>query len=89
MIPSINTVWARIQAYAGETFHQIRGAEFTYELHGASLLPDRTHRYIPKSNFQTALQLVPLHSTAPLQALQGPSYIYAILMDSRIRQNNW
>jgi hypothetical protein len=34
-------------------------------------------------------ELVPLTTTAPLQRLQGPSYLYAILMDDRIRHGDW
>ena len=89
MIPGINRIWQRIMAHEGELFHQIRGGEFKYEVSGASIRPDRTNRLIPRSDFGTALQFVPLPSTAPLQALQGPSYIFAILMDPRIRQENW
>jgi hypothetical protein len=33
--------------------------------------------------------LVPLENTVPVQHLRGPSYIYAILMDPRIRQDDW
>jgi hypothetical protein len=32
---------------------------------------------------------VPLSSTVEMNHLQGPSYIYAILMDSRIRRDDW
>jgi hypothetical protein len=31
----------------------------------------------------------PLPNTVPVQNLQGPSYLYAILMDSRIRDGDW
>jgi hypothetical protein len=86
---TFQTVWTRIEANAGQTFHQIRGGAFTYRVYGGSVRPDRTNRLIPKSNFEKALALVPLASTAPVQRLQGPSFIYAILMDPGIRQNDW
>jgi hypothetical protein len=35
------------------------------------------------------LRYVPLPNTVPVQHLRGPSYIYAILMDSRIRRTDW
>lgn len=84
-----SVVWNRIEAHAGEIFRQMRGGEFSYEIRGGSLIPDRTNRQIPKSNFAKALELVPFESTAQLQALQGPSYIYAVLMDQRVRQDDW
>lgn len=86
---SIDEVWRRIESAAGETFRQLRGGEFTYEVRGRSLVPDRTNRVLPRSDFERALELVPLENTVPLQSLQGPSYLYAILMDPRIRQSDW
>lgn len=88
-VPDIGVVWRRIEAAAGQTFRQIRGGEFTYEVRGNSLSPDRTDRMLPRSHFGRALELVPLEDTVPVQHLQGPSYIYAILMDPRIRQSDW
>lgn len=85
----IEEVWARIEAATGQTFRQIRGGEFTYEVKGNSLVPDRTNRVLSRSDFERALEFVPLKSTVPVQHLQGPSYLYAILMDSRIRQSDW
>jgi hypothetical protein len=85
----INIVWSRIKAHVGQTFHQIRGGAFTYEVLSDHVRPDRTNHQIPKSHFEKALAYVPLINTVPVQHLRGPSYIYAILMDERIRQGNW
>jgi len=38
---------------------------------------------------EEAFRLAPLKNTVIVQRLQGPSYIYAVLMDKRIRQNDW
>lgn len=84
-----DTVWARIESHAGEKFVQIRGGEFTYEVLGGYVVPDRTNQQLPKSHFEEAFGLVPLENTVPVQHLRGPSYIYAILMDERIRGNDW
>jgi hypothetical protein len=84
-----DTIWARISRCAGETFTQIRGGEFTYEVDGGSLIPDRTNQVIPRSHFEQAAGLLPLDSTMPVQDLRGPSYIYAVLMDRRVRQSDW
>jgi hypothetical protein len=85
----VDSVWSRIRAHQGETFVQIRGGRFTYQVLGGSIVLDRTNRQIPKSDIETALNMVPFESTVPLQRLQAPSYIYAILMDSRIREGEW
>jgi len=86
---SLDTVWARIKAHEGETFRQIRGAEFSYTVVGAAVVPSRTRQNIPRSHFQEAIDLMPVRDTVPLQHLRGPSYLYAILMDQRIRQRDW
>lgn len=88
-MPEIETVWARVEEHAGEPFWQIRGNEFTYVVVGGHVVPDRTNHRIPKSHFQKALAYVPLANTQPVQRLRGPAFIYAILMDQRIRQNDW
>lgn len=88
-MPTIDDVWTRISARAGEVFHQKRGAAFTYNVYGGCVRPDRTNRQIPRSDVGAALQLVPTPTTVPLQHLQGPSYIWAILHDPRIRQDDW
>ncbi|HEX7002653.1 MAG TPA: hypothetical protein VF168_00490 [Trueperaceae bacterium] len=85
----IEQVWERIERSAGEPFRQLRGGKFTYEVRGNALLPDRTNRQLARSQFERALELVPLENTAAVQHLQGPSYIYAILMDPRVRKDDW
>lgn len=85
----IDTVWGRIKDYEGQTFKQIRGGEFTYKVKGNVLLLSRTNRSVSKGTVEDALQFVPLENTVPLQRLQAPSYLFAILMDQRIRKNDW
>ena len=80
----IEAVWKRIEAHAGEEFRQVRGGKFTYRVEGGSVCPDRTNRNLGKSQFAQALDRRPLTSTLQLQDLQGPSYLFAILTDSRI-----
>lgn len=86
---SIDAVWARIKASEGQKFRQIRGKEFSYTVVGASVVPDTTNQNIPRAHFEDAMALMPLTDTVPLQHLRGPSYLYAILMDQRIRERDW
>lgn len=85
----LNMVWLRIKRNEGESFYKIRGGEFTYEVPGNYITLSTTTQNIPKSHFEEALKSVPLINTVPVQHLRGPSYIYAILMDKRIRQSDW
>ena len=85
----IGTIWARIEHHAGEQFALKRGGSFTYRISGGCLYPDRTNRQLPKGEFAKALEMVPLAGPGEIQHLQGPSYVYAVLMDRRIRQGDW
>jgi len=82
-------VWGRIVAHAGEPFYLIRGGEFHYRVTGHTLHLDRTSQMIPYSQLEQAYQLVPLKNTTSVQHLRAPAYLYAILMDPRIRQSDW
>jgi len=86
---NFETVWRRIEAHAGQIFRQKRGGECTYQVRSGTVRPARTNRALSQSQFARAFEHVPLSSTVPLQQLQGPSYLYAILMDDRIREQDW
>ena len=89
-MPDFDSTWDRIQKNAGKTFRQIRGKEFTYSADNNGIRPDTTNQLIPKSHIQKALNLVPLMNTVPLQKkFRGPAFLYAILMDKRIREDEW
>lgn len=87
--PNPSEIWRRIEQHAGEEFRQLGGRPFTYRIRSRCVVPSTTKRQIHRSEFEKALNLVPLENTVPVQHLQGPSYIYAILMDSRIRGSDW
>jgi hypothetical protein len=89
MTIDIETLWTRLTQHQGETFRQIRGGEFTYQLTDRALTPDRTDWSIPRSAFVEALGLVPLENTKAVQHLFGPSFLYAVLMDPRLRRTDW
>ena len=89
MTADFPTVWRRIVRHQGELFRQIRGGEFQYQVRHGAVHPDRTNRALPRSDFEKAAAMCPLPNTVPVQHLQGPSYLYAILMDGRIRQGDW
>ncbi len=82
---TLDRVWGEIEAHQGELFHQVRGGEFRYAVRDGALVPDRTATLIHRSQFEMALERVPLVNTAHVHDLWGPSYLFAILMDPRIR----
>lgn len=88
-MPSIDAVWVRIEAHAGETFHLVRGGAFTYRVSGGHVVPDRTPQQIPRSQFAKALELVPLGGPGEIQHLRGPSFVFAILADPRVSAGEW
>ncbi len=85
---SIKTVWERITDHEGKVFRLVEGKTYTYKIVGTSLIPFEINQNISKSELEKALTLLPLENTTKLQHLRGPSYIYSILMDQRIRQND-
>ncbi len=85
----IQLVWQRIKDHEGEIFYQKRGGEFTYTVKGNTLHLSRTNRSVSRPTFEKALRYVPLENTVPIQKLQAPSYLYAILMDKRIKMSDW
>ena len=89
MSSNIERIWRRIEAHEGETFRQIRGGEFTYRVAGQRLILIRTNHHVSRAHIEEALALVPLENTVPVHHLRAPSYIFAILMDERIRGRDW
>ena len=83
----IETVWERIVAHAGEVFYTKRGIKYTYHIRNHQVILENTNRNIPYSNFETALTVVnPNIVKFEHLNLQGPSYIYGIITDDRIRK---
>jgi hypothetical protein len=69
------------------------GKPFTYQVEDNAIRPSTHKTLIHRGQFEKALEmnLVPADNTKPFQKakLWGPSYLYAILMDQRIKQTDW
>jgi hypothetical protein len=88
--PGIEPVWKRIRFHSGEPFSTNTGARFTYHVEGATLMVDRSGYGVARSNFQRALDLLPLGGPEDIRHLvRGSAYVWAILHDPRIRQTDW
>lgn len=79
------TIWARVRQHSGETFMTVTGREFRYEARSGGVEMLTTNRVLPRSSFEEAYARMPVDGPGALQDLQGPSYIYAVLVDPRIR----
>lgn len=78
-------IWEKIKEHEGETFYLSGGEPLVYKVEGNSISHNRTKVKINKSNFEKAVALNP-QSTAELQkVVTGPSYVYAIISDERMK----
>ena len=89
-MPTLEEIWGRIKALEGEEFHTISGKPFTFEISGNIFRSSRAKYNISKSNFGKALGLVPFDGPGEVNELvRGPAYIWAVLHDQRIREQDW
>ncbi|MFN0281826.1 MAG: hypothetical protein ACKVZ6_07625 [Kineosporiaceae bacterium] len=83
----------RIRRYAGSEFRTATDLPFTYAVPGNFLHIAREGREINRSlsrtNFEKAMDAMPAAAPSELSDRQGPSYTWAILMDRRIRSDDW
>jgi len=63
---------------------------FTYEIDRDYFLPSRTDYRISKFDFEKAYADVPFDGPGIINwVVRGPSYVWAVLHDPRISQNEW
>ncbi len=87
---NIDEIWQRMKTFEGETFRTIQNLEFTYEITGNVLVPSRTEYNISKSDVKKVLERIPLKGPGEISNdVRGPSYLWAILHDFRISNNEW
>lgn len=89
-IPSIDEVWRRIEAHAGETFHTKTGLRLTYSVQDDVLVTSRAAQQLRPAEFAKVLPELPVDGPGAISnTVRGPGYIWAILHDPRIRQSDW
>jgi hypothetical protein len=90
---NIELIWGRIQRHAGSEFRTLSGLPFTYQVPREYLRVNRDgeeiNRSLSRTNFARALEMMPASSPNALKGRQGASYTWAILMDARIREQDW
>lgn len=77
-------LWRVLEYYQGKEFRTIRGKSFSYEVDETHLKVKGVIRKISKRDILRALEKRPIESLAQIKHINGSSYIYAILKDSRI-----
>jgi hypothetical protein len=86
-------VWRRIVSHQGEQFQTVRGLPFTFEVEGAGIWffrdGKRVNRKLTRTQFEVALSRCPLARTTEISDLMDYPYIFAVLMDRRIRGEEW
>jgi hypothetical protein len=88
-----DAVWRRVTAHEGEQFQTVRGLPFTFEVEDSGIWffrdGKRINRKLTRSQFGVAVSRCPLRSTTEIKDLMDYPYLFALLMDERIRAQAW
>lgn len=88
-----DAVWRRIVSHQGAQFQTVRGLPFTFEVEGAGIWffrdGKRVNRKLTRTQFEVALSRCPLARTTEISDLMDYPYLFAVLMDRRIRGEEW
>jgi hypothetical protein len=87
------TVWQRVANHQGEHFQTVTGLPFTFELEGTGIWffrnGKRVNRKLTRTQFEVALSRCPPAHTTEIKDLIDYPYLFAVLMDKRIRGQAW
>ena len=90
---SSDEIWQRVVAQAGEQFHTARGYPFEYEIDGKGIWffrnGKRINRKLTRKQFDIGVSRCPLKATTEIADLMDYAYLFALLMDRRIRGTDW
>ena len=83
----IDKVWDKICKHDGETFYTVKKIQYTYTVKDNYILINNdSRRRITKESISKALEIPNLTcSKIQNEGIWGPSYIFGIITDSRIR----
>jgi hypothetical protein len=88
--PPFDEAWRRVTEYAGAIFYTKTGYPFTYTVEDDAVKTSRTSYTLYRDQFEKAYNLAPVKGPGEYTNLvRGPSYIWAILHDERIRRKQW
>ena len=83
----IEAIWNNVRRYEGEVFRTKTGVEYRYKVYGNYLLVNHDRRrLITKESLEAALMIQnPTPSRIKSKGIWGPSYVFGIITDKRIR----
>ena len=88
--PPFDDVWRRVTEYSGAIFYTKTGYPFTYTVEDDAVKTSRTSYTLHRDQFDKAYTNAPVKGPGDYTNLvRGPSYIWAILHDERIRRKQW
>jgi hypothetical protein len=86
-------VWKRIVAHEGAEFRTARDLPFTYSVDGNGIWfyrdGKRINQRLARGEVDQAILMCPVSRTTGLSKFRNSSYLYGLLMDSRIRSKDW
>ncbi len=87
---SFECIWENIISHEGEEFKTVRNLPFTYSIIDKTLITNRTSYPLSKENFRKAYNLMPTIKRPSdfSNIIHGPSYVFVILNDARIKDNS-
>jgi hypothetical protein len=89
----LEAVWRRIESHQREEFHTSTGLPFTFEVAGSGIWffreGRRINRKLTRTQVEVAISRCPLASTTEIKDLMDFAYLFALLMDPRIRNAAW
>ena len=88
--PPFDAVWRRVTEYAGAIFYTKSGYPFKYTVEDDVVKTSRISYDLYREQFEKAYNLAPVKGPGEYTNLiRGPSYIWSILHDERIRRKQW
>jgi hypothetical protein len=95
-IPAQNvadSIWDRIKSHQGEEFRTAKRLPFTYVVEGTGIWffrdGRRINRKLTRTQVGVAIARCPLATTTEIKDLMDYAYLFALLMDPRIRGQAW
>ena len=89
----LQEVWRRIEKHQREEFQTATALPFEYEVEGNGIWfyreGKRINRKLTRTQVNVAVLRCPLASTTEIKDLIDYSYLFALLMDPRIREKAW
>lgn len=83
-------LWENIERHAGETFYELGGKTFTYEVGPGGLQPSTAEGAIPRDTFEQVFEQGECPPPRRLKELgfdsRAASCIFSILTDPRLKQ---